>query len=445
MERGIYLKQLTRRHFLKAAGAAVIAAACGVYEFIPGTKSLVGQAVKTTKVTAAHYNLTSAVDAANIRQIITADSSTSRTIMWQSAYAEKGAAVEYRAAGAEDTLTIPAADTELNDDGTMTYIHSAAITGLTPGGSYEYRVGYTDRRSEWFPLKTAAGSTFKALIFPDSQSADYGVWKNTAMPAWERNKDAQFFINIGDLVDNGQSGYQWNAWFEGCEDMIRQIPLVPLDGNHEMYDLNWQMHLPVSYTTLFDLPKNGLPEYPDQFYSFDYGDIHFTVLDTQFTELKDFEPDLLKDEVAWVKKDLEKTEKKWKIVLMHKDVLQYGFNPETRPETREEGFSEEGKIFMPLFDRYGVDIVLSGHLHTYRNRGRIKNFRRDETGTLYLLMGVAGDVRYPSLWKRHALDVYVPPQPETDNYMTMEATENSITFQCFLPDGTLLDTAEIKK
>lgn len=203
MERGIYLKQLTRRHFLKAAGAAVIAAACGVYEFIPGTKSLVGQAVKTTKATAAHYNLTSAVDAANIRQIITADSSTSRTIMWQSAYAEKGAAVEYRAAGAEDTLTIPAADTELNDDGTMTYIYSAAITGLTPGGSYEYRVGYTDRRSEWFPLKTAAGSTFKALIFPDSQSADYGVWKNTAMPAWERNKDAQFFINIGDLVDNG--------------------------------------------------------------------------------------------------------------------------------------------------------------------------------------------------------------------------------------------------
>ncbi|WP_050808860.1 twin-arginine translocation signal domain-containing protein [Anaeroglobus geminatus] len=58
------MKQLTRRHFLKAAGAAVIAAACGVYEFIPGTKSLVGQAVKTTKATAAHYNLTSAVDAA---------------------------------------------------------------------------------------------------------------------------------------------------------------------------------------------------------------------------------------------------------------------------------------------------------------------------------------------------------------------------------------------
>lgn len=341
------MKQLTRRHFLKAAGAAVIAAACGVYEFIPGTKSLVGQVVKTTKATAAHYNLTSAVDAANIRQIITADSSTSRTIMWQSAYAEKGAAVEYRAAGAEDTLTIPAADTELNDDGTVTYIYSAAITGLTPGGSYEYRVGYTDRRSEWFPLKTAAGSTFKALIFPDSQSADYGVWKNTAMPAWERNKDAQFFINIGDLVDNGQSGYQWNAWFEGCEDMIRQIPLVPLDGNHEMYDLNWQMHLPVSYTA--------------------------------------------------------------------------------------------------LFDRYGVDIVLSGHLHTYRNRGRIKNFQRDETGTLYLLTGVAGDVRYPSLWKRHALDVYVPPQPETDNYMTMEATTDTIRFQCFLPDGTLLDTAELRK
>ena len=439
------MKQLTRRDFLKATGAAVVAAAFGVYEFIPGTKSVAKQAVKATKATAAHYKLTSDVDAANIRQVITADSRTSRTIMWQSSYDEAEAVVEYRLKDAEDTLTVSATDTQFSDGGGQTYIHSAAISGLTPGTDYEYRVGYADKRSSWLPLKTADGTDFKALIFPDSQSADYSVWRNTAMPAWERNQDARFFINIGDLVDNGQADYQWNAWFDACEDMIRRIPVVPLDGNHEMYDLDWQMHMALSYTHLFELPKNGLPDYPNQFYSFDWGDIHFTVLDTQFTELKDFEPNLLEDEVAWFKEDMEKTKAPWKIVLMHKDVLQYSFNQETRPTAREEGFSDEGKIFMPLFDRYGVDVVLSGHLHTYRNRGRIRNFKRDETGTLYLLTGVAGDVRYPSLWKRHSLDIYVPPQPETDNYMTMEATANSVRFRCFLPDGTLLDTAEIRK
>ena len=203
--------------------------------------------------------------------------------------------------------------------------------------------------------------------------------------------------------------------------------------------------MPVSYTTLFDLPKNGLSKYPNQFYSFDYGDIHFTVMDTQFTELKDFEPTLLDEETTWLINDLKQTTKKWKIVLMHKDVLRYAFNPDTRPESRDEGISDEGRIFMPIFDAYNVDAVLTGHLHTYRNRGHIKNFTRDESGPLYLLTGVAGDVRYPSLWKQHTLDLYVPPQPETDNYMTMEATADTIRFQCFLPDGTLLDTAEIRK
>ena len=439
------MKHLSRRDFLKATGIAVAAAAAGVYEFVPGTKAIVDQAVRVTKATAAHYKLTDSVDAYNIRQIITADSRTSRTVMWQSQYEEKGTVVEYRLKDAEDTWTVDAADTVLNDDGNTSYVHGAYLADLTPGANYEYRVGYGDRRSQWYPLRTADGADFKALIFPDSQSADYGVWRDTARPAWERNKDAHFFINMGDLVDNGQASYQWNAWFDACKDMIRQIPVAPLDGNHETYDLDWNMHMPVSYTTLFDLPKNGLSKYPNQFYSFDYGDIHFTVMDTQFTELKDFEPTLLDEETAWLINDLKQTTKKWKIVLMHKDVLRYAFNPDTRPESRDEGISDEGRVFMPIFDAYNVDAVLTGHLHTYRNRGHIKNFTRDKSGPLYLLTGVAGDVRYPSLWKQHSLDLYVPPQPETDNYMTMEATAYTLRFQCFLPDGTLLDTAEIRK
>ncbi len=60
---------------------------------------------------------------------------------------------------------------------------------------------------------------------------------------------------------------------------------------------------------------------------------------------------------------------------MHKDPLQYAF--QNRPQPRTEGFSAEGKEFMPLFDAYNIDVVLSAHLHTYRNRGHIRNFQRD--------------------------------------------------------------------
>ena len=420
--------------------AAAVIAAVSAYTWLPGTKTVARQGVKATKAAAAHYLSTDAVDASNIRQVITADSTTSRTFMWQSDYAEENPVVEYRQAGDDDSLMqLPASSDAFSDDGVTTYIHTAAVSDLKPGTAYEYRVGAGDKRSDWQSFHTAQGHDFKALIFPDSQSSDYSVWAATAQPAWQRNQDAQFFINMGDLVDNGQDHYQWNAWFDVVGDMIARIPVVPLLGNHETYDKDWKVRMPEAYLHLFALPRIDREKYQNQFYSFDYGDVHFVVLNTQ--ELADFEPSLDEDEVAWFKEDMAKTTKKWKIVLMHKDPLQYGFA--NRPQLREEGFSPEGRLWMPLFDQYGVDAVLSAHLHTYRDRGHIRNFQRDESGPLYLITGVAGNVQYPGLWKQHSLDEYVAPQPETDNYMTLEATDDSLTFRSFLPDGQLLEEKSI--
>lgn len=422
--------------------AAAVIAAVSAYTWLPGTKTVARQGVKATKAAAAHYLSTDAVDASNIRQVITADSTTSRTFMWQSDYAEENPVVEYRQAGDDDSLMqLPASSDAFSDDGVTTYIHTAAVSDLKPGTAYEYRVGAGDKRSDWQSFHTAQGHDFKALIFPDSQSSDYSVWAATAQPAWQRNQDAQFFINMGDLVDNGQDHYQWNAWFDVVGDMIARIPVVPLLGNHETYDKDWKVRMPEAYLHLFALPRIDREKYQNQFYSFDYGDVHFVVLNTQSQELADFEPSLDEDEVAWFKEDMAKTTKKWKIVLMHKDPLQYGFA--NRPEPREEGFSPEGRLWMPLFDQYGVDAVLSAHLHTYRDRGHIRNFQRDESGLLYLITGVAGNVQYPGLWKQHSLDEYVAPQPETDNYMTLEATDDSLTFRSFLPDGQLLEEKSI--
>lgn len=422
--------------------AAAVIAAVSAYTWLPGTKTVARQGVKATKAAAAHYLSTDAVDASNIRQVITADSTTSRTFMWQSDYAEENPVVEYRQAGDDDSLMqLPASSDAFSDDGVTTYIHTAAVSDLKPGTAYEYRVGAGDKRSDWQSFHTAQGHDFKALIFPDSQSSDYSVWAATAQPAWQRNQDAQFFINMGDLVDNGQDHYQWNAWFDVVGDMIARIPVVPLLGNHETYDKDWKVRMPEAYLHLFALPRIDREKYQNQFYSFDYGDVHFVVLNTQSQELADFEPSLDEDEVAWFKEDMAKTTKKWKIVLMHKDPLQYGFA--NRPQPREEGFSPEGRLWMPLFDQYGVDAVLSAHLHTYRDRGHIRNFQRDESGPLYLITGVAGNVQYPGLWKQHSLDEYVAPQPETDNYMTLEATDNSLTFRSFLPDGQLLEEKSI--
>jgi hypothetical protein len=221
-----------------------------------------------------------------------------------------------------------------------------------------------------------------------------------------------------------------------------RLPFVPLMGNHETYDQNWQVRLPEAYLHYFAVPENGSEDFSRYYYSFDYGEVHFIVLNSQWDETEEFKPGLKEEQLQWLRKDAEGSDKKWKIALIHKDVLQYRIHK--RPE-RQEGISDVGEAFMPLFDELGIDLVFTAHLHTYRNRGHIRNFQRDSGGPLYILTGVAGNVRYPGLWVDHQLDEVVAPQPETDNYLTMQVTAKEITVRCFLPDGQEIDRVTVTK
>ena len=173
----------------------------------------------------------------NLRQVITRDSTSSRTIMWQSEGEEKGSFVEYRALGSDGK---PAGDLyaqgtrrneKFSEDNQTSWIHTATLNGLQPGTAYQYRLGFGDNRGPWHTLRTApagsAGATFKALIFTDSQSSDYSDWQKVAMGAWQRHGDAGFFLNLGDLVDNGQQAFQWKEWFTRIEPMVTAIPAAP--------------------------------------------------------------------------------------------------------------------------------------------------------------------------------------------------------------------------
>lgn len=430
------------KRILKILVPLVLILCAGAYAFIPGVQSLAQPPFVFSKNVSGSHVPMSKSEARNLRQIVAADNAKARTIMWQSDAAENRALVEYRVKGSEQISSVSATNEQFTDDKITNYLHAVTLTNLTPNTKYEYRVGYADKRSEWHDLKTAGPGSFKAIIFPDSQSNDYRGWEKLAQSAGKANPDAAFFVNMGDLVDNGEDHTQWRAWFDSLNGLIDKIPVAPLLGNHETYDLNWKIRMPIAYLNLFSLPANGSQERKNQYYSYDYGDVHFIVLNTQMAEMEQFQPGLLGAQTEWFKKDIAKTDKKWKVVLMHKDVLVYGFK---NKEGRQAGISDIGRAFMPLFDQYGVDIVLTAHLHTYRNRGHIYNFERDERGPLYILTGVAGNVRYPELWADHPLDVAVAPQPETDNYMTFEASGDTLRLASFLSDGKQIDKVEIKK
>lgn len=384
-----------------------------------------------------------------IRQIVAKDNSTSRTIMWQSDSSEVDAVIEYRLVGSDDIKTLSATDTAFTDDGSTTYIHEGTITDLTPDTKYEYRVGYsTDRRSDWYPLETAGAGDYEVLIYPDSQSGDYSGWEQIVKNSAKRNPDAALYISMGDLVDNGEQAYQWRTWLDSIKPLSARIPLAPTLGNHEMYTLDWKMREPRAYLNYFDVPSNGNVTFNRRYYSYDYGDIHYVVLDTQLYESTHEDnhdthhPDLYDVQVQWLRQDLALNTKKWTVVLMHRDPFQYAFD---RPgASRAAGFDEEGVLFMPIFDEFHVDLVLSAHLHSYRNRGHVRNFDRDPSGPLYILTGIAGDARRPK-WKQHPLDVYVIPDREASNYMTMTVTPNRLVIRAFLADGTQIDESVIEK
>ena len=411
-----------------------------IYSRIARTAAVVsGQEIKPLLDSESRY----------IRQIVAQDNSTSRTIMWQSDNSEADAVIEYRLEGAEKTQTIGATDKAFTDDGSTTYIHEATLTGLTPNTKYEYRVGYgADRRSDWYRLETAGASVYDVLIYPDSQSGDYSQWEEIVKSSALRNPRTALYISMGDLVDNGEHAYQWRTWLNSIKPLSANVPLATTLGNHEMYTLDWKMREPYAYLNYFAVPPNGNETFNRRYYSYDFGDVHYVVLDTMLYESNHEDnhdthhPDLYDVQVQWLRQDLMANTKKWTVVLMHRDPFQYAFD--RSDANRAVGFDDEGVLFMPIFDEFNVDLVLSAHLHSYRNRGHVRNFDRDPSGPLYILTGIAGDARRPK-WKEHPLDVYVAPDRDKNNYMTMTVTPSKLIVKAFLPDGTQLDESVIEK
>ena len=386
-----------------------------------------------------------AVAITHVRQLVAADNKTARTIMWEGKV-KQPYTLEYRKQGSRDSESVQAADSSFTDkDSVIQY--TARLDSLAPGSTYEYRINTAKNKGQWHKLHTEDGAGFTALIFPDSQSADYSGWQQLARDAYQRHPDSAFYVNMGDLVDNGQSASQWRAWFNSVSVFSDALPLAPVIGNHEAYSLEWKECLPASYTHLFNVPQNGLAKYPNQFYSFDYGPVHFVVLDTNFPEMKNFQPDLLADELPWLEKDLAASRAKWKVVLMHRDIFLYGFGPESGREQTQTHFLDFSYQLLPVFEKYKVDAVLTAHLHTYRRRVPLQNFAPapQGAGITYILTGVAGDVRYPKLWGDFDWDAATAPKPETANYMTLKADEQALEFKAFLSDGRQFDEVKLTK
>lgn len=377
-------------------------------------------------------------DAGQIMHVITADMKHEHTISWKTSTFGNPGIMEIRPKQSDNITRINAEAVELPsyNGGDRFMLHTARVTNLKAGTEYEYRVSVGKRQSAWKEFKTEPESTsFKALIFGDSQSVNYKEWAKTAQKAWENNADTAFFINMGDLVDNGQDERQWNAWFDAATNLLAAMPIVPVMGNHETYSLDWKMATPDYYLSLFALPANGPAGLERYAYSYDYGDVHFIVLNTQLNELRDWYPDLLEKQKVWLEKDLSQTQKPWKIVLMHRGIWEHPFNGP---------LDEIGNTFVPVFDKYHVDLAFTAHVHSYARTAALKNGRQDPSGAIYITTGRSGDRVWDKSPQKPVDEFYYNPL-DMPNYLVLEASRNTLKIAAFKQNGEPIDQTEIKK
>ncbi|WP_339279229.1 S-layer homology domain-containing protein [Paenibacillus sp. FSL W8-1187] len=320
--------------------------------------------------------------------------------------------------------------------------HKAKAVGLKPGTDYVFRVG-DGEDGHWsgtgsFRTEAAQPEAFTFLYTTDSQGttdADFVTWAHTLQEGLDRFPQSAFVANTGDLVDNGDLEEQWSWFFDKPKELLMSRPLVPLVGNHESKSYG-------NFTQHFNLPNlSQTGAKPDgSVYSFDYGPAHFMVINTEYSlaaSSAEYQQ-IYRNQVEWLRAEAARTDKKWKVVLLHKSM--YSVASHVSDSDVVSFRSELTKVF----DEMGVDLVLGGHDHTYTRSFQMLGGEAqkdklpdadgqvvDPKGTLYLITNAAGDKRYNVKTGMEFPYAAKYEQPGKEMFTGVQVSDDSIGFQAY--------------
>ena len=283
--------------------------------------------------------------------------------------------------------------------------HTIEITGLEEGTKYCYRVGDAERGwwSDIGVIDTADNTNaFSFFHMTDPQSVtekQYAEnWAVALDTAFTKHSDADFILNTGDLVDNGNDFVEWKRMFNTAADTLMDTVMMAASGNHEERGDNAQVN---------NFVYSNLPEQDTTtgvYYSFDYNTAHVAVLNSN--DLND-EGGLSDAQIQWLTEDMNASEKAWKFVALHKAPYSNGshFDDEDVAAIRTQLAT-----LMPELD---IDVVFQGHDHVYMRTDVMNNNAVVETetqtlkyngleyvskispeGTIYSINGTAGSKHY---------------------------------------------------
>ena len=260
------------------------------------------------------------------------------------------------------------------------FVHKALVSDLTPGTLYFYRVGNGTDFSETGEFITDNDdNSFSFVTIADVQAGNLDNFKKgakVAKAAFDTDPSAEFIVNMGDFTDDS-TNEEWDNYDIAMGELNRSTTIVPVAGNHDGLGVEYW------FNNMFNLDTSESVQVKDGVnYSFDYGNAHFAVLNTN---------DILSisiPQLTWLKNDMNSTDKDWKIVFLHKSPYSLGKDAKW-PDAL---YLQES--LTKVLDECNVDLVMGGHDHQYLRTKPLKNNKVNEDGTVYVLSGTAGTKRY---------------------------------------------------
>jgi hypothetical protein len=168
------------------------------------------------------------------------------------------------------------------------------------------------------------------------------------------------WLMLGDnAYENGTDAEYQAAVFNMYPQMLRKSVLWPTLGNHDTaQSTNPPAGLP--YYSIFTLPTGGeaggLSSGTEDYYSFDYGNIHFICLDSMTSDRSPGGPMM-----TWLQNDIASTAQQWVIAFWHHPPYSKG----SHDSDAEAQLIEMRQNALPILEAGGVDLVLTGHSHSY--------------------------------------------------------------------------------
>lgn len=309
-------------------------------------------------------------------------------------------------------------------------VHKVRLTTLQPGTPYIYRVGVGGNWSEWFQFKTAKEmGAFSFLYFGDTQAGNREVFSRNIRMAYKTCPNTAFMLFAGDIV-NTNTDNEWGDWYSAGGWIYASTPTIATPGNHEYYTPDKAVkRLTPYWNTWLNFPQNGSENTKGTSYYVDYQGTRFISVNTsQFRYEEDFD----EEHVIWIENLLKENPYKWTVVFQHHPNYVARKGPEN---------DKIRKLLIPLYNKYGVDLVLQGHDHTYgRGIPEGNEFGAEENSPVYVV-SVCGNKMYDLSFN----DWVDRCASKTQMFQHISIDNNKLTFEAYTADGMLYDEFEVEK